>query len=351
MSRDLNSLNRRSFLKAAGLTATGVALSPLLQRIAGAAPVEGARKKVLFFTKSSGFQHSVITRPENDPNKLAYAEQILTDLGARNGFDVTCSKDGTIFTPENIAKFDVFAFYTTGDLTKDSDKYAMKKGPDGKNVPDTDKFLHKEPGMPPGGKEAFLDAIKQGKGFIGFHAATDTFHSPNHVRSESEMMRNVDEQGHDRFDPYIEMIGGEFVIHGKQQNGTLRAIDKQFPGAAALDNANFTEEWYSLKNFSRDLHVILAMDCTGMTGGMYQRANFPETWARMHGSGRVFYTSMGHREDVWQKPEFLALITGGLSWAARKIDADVTPNIDQATPAANVPKDASAGAKRAGASS
>src|SRR5690349_209672 len=117
MSRDLNSFNRRSFLKAAGLTATGVAFSPLLQRIAAAAPVEGARKKVLFFTKSAGFQHSVITRPEDEPNKLAYAEQILTDLGARNGFDVTCSKDGTIFTPESIAKFDVFAFYTTGDLT------------------------------------------------------------------------------------------------------------------------------------------------------------------------------------------------------------------------------------------
>jgi type 1 glutamine amidotransferase len=334
-------LNRRSFLKAAAMTAAGAALTPMVQQFAAAAPEsDAARKRVLFFTKSSGYQHSVITRPANDPQKLAYAEQILTDLGARNGFDVVCSKDGTIFTPENLAKFDVFAFYTTGDLTKDSDKYATKKGPDGKDVPDPTRLLHKEPGMPPGAKEAFLEAIRGGKGFVGFHAATDTFHSPAHVKSETGLLRNVDEQGRDAFDPYISMIGGEFIIHGKQQNGTLRAIDRAFPGAAALDNANFLEEWYSLKNFATDLHVILAMDCTGMNGGMYQRAPFPQTWARMHGSGRVFYTSMGHREDVWQKPEFLGLVTAALNWTGGKVDADVAPNISQATPGANVqPKD------------
>src|SRR3954451_21664310 len=133
-------VNRRDLLKVSALAAAGVALGPLLNRRvlaeATAGRAGGARKKVLFFTKSAGFQHSVMTRPADAPTKLAYAEQILTDLGAKNGYDVTCSKDGTIFTPENIAKFDVFAFYTTGDLTKDSDKYAMKKGPDGKNVQD-----------------------------------------------------------------------------------------------------------------------------------------------------------------------------------------------------------------------
>ena len=90
----------------------------------------GPRKKVLFFTKSSGFQHSVITRPADDPNKLAYAEQILTDLAAKNGFDVTCSKDGTLFAPGKFDQFDLFVFYTTGDLTQPSDKYGKKKGAD-----------------------------------------------------------------------------------------------------------------------------------------------------------------------------------------------------------------------------
>jgi hypothetical protein len=176
MNRDLN---RRELLKAAGVVATGAALSPFLKPAlaADAAAASGPKKQVLFFTKSQGFQHSVITRPAEDPQKLAFAEQILTDLGAKQGFDVTCSKDGTMFSPENLEKFDVFAFYTTMDLTQASDKYGTMKGPDGKNVPDPSKFLHPEPGMPPGAKEAFLNAIKNGKGFVGFHAASDTFHT------------------------------------------------------------------------------------------------------------------------------------------------------------------------------
>jgi type 1 glutamine amidotransferase len=297
----------------------------------------GAPKKVLFFTKSSTFQHSVITRPAKNPSQLAYAEKILTDLGAKNGFEVVCSKDGTIFSPENIKQFDVFVFCTTGDLTKDSDKFATKKNDKGKDVPDPEgKLLHKEPGMPAGAKEAFLEAIRAGKGFIGFHCAADTFHSAGHVRGEVNLLRDINEKGTDDFDPYVKMLGGEFIVHGKQQNATLKTIDPAFPGAAAFDDAKFTEEWYSLKNFAPDLHVILAQDCTGMTGPMYQRAAFPETWIRRHGEGRVFYTSMGHREDVWQKPEFIALVISALNWTSRRIDADITPNIAQATPGANV---------------
>ena len=329
-------INRRDVLKASALAAAGVALAPLLNLSALAQDAaSGPRKKVLFFTKSSGFQHSVITRPADDPNKLAYAEQILTDLAAKNGFDVTCSKDGTVFTPGKFDQFDLFVFYTTGDLTQPSDKYGKKKGPDGKDVEDKDKPLWKEPGMPPGGKEAFLDAIKNaGKGFIGFHAAADTFHSPPHVKGQINLLRDVNEKGEDNFDPYIQMIGGEFIIHGKQQKATLKTIDPSFPGAAPFNDQAFVEEWYSLKNFQPDLHVILAQDCAGMTGDMYQRPLFPETWARMHGKGRVFYTSMGHREDIWQRPDFLGLIVAALNWTSGRVNADVTPNIKEAAPAA-----------------
>jgi type 1 glutamine amidotransferase len=328
----MTTFNRRDVLKAAAIAGAGLALSPWTDVFAQ--PDTGPRKKVLFFTKSSGFQHSVITRKADDPTKLAWAERILTDIGAKNGFDVTCSKDGTIFgQPEKLAEFDVFAFYTTLDLTQDSDKYAKKKGPDGKDVEDKDHLLWKEPGMPAGAKEAFLELIKSGKGFVGFHSASDTFHTPN---GKGKMTRDVNEKGEDEFDPYIQMLGGEFIIHGKQQKSILKTIDDKFPGAAALNNASFVEEWYSLKNFAPDLHVILAQDCTGMEGPMYQRPMYPETWARMHGKGRVFFTSLGHREDVWERPDFQALAIGALNWTSGKIDVDIAPNIKQATPEADV---------------
>ncbi len=80
-----------------------------------AASPSAPRRRILLFTKSSGFEHSVIKR---SGDRLGHAEQILTDLGAKHGFDVTATKDGRVFTPDNIAKYDAFFFYTTGDLTE-----------------------------------------------------------------------------------------------------------------------------------------------------------------------------------------------------------------------------------------
>lgn len=329
----LQRINRRDLLRTSALAAGGLALSPFLSSAFSQEANEGPRKKVLFFTKSSGFQHSVITHSEKDPEKLAWAEQILTDLGAKHGFDVTCSKDGRLFTPENLKQYDVIAFYTTGDLTQDSDKYGTKMD-NGKRVEDKDKLLWKEQGMGEAGKAAFLDAIKQGKGFMGFHCATDTFHTPPY--HWGDLRRDVDAEGKDRFDPYIQMIGGEFSAHGSQQKTTLKTIDPKWSGAEAFNDEHFVEEWYSLKNFAPDLHVILAQDCTGMNGDMYKRGSYPETWARRSGEGRVFYTSMGHREDVWKRQDFEALVVGALNWTSGRIELDTTPNIEQATPEANV---------------
>ena len=96
------------------------------------------------------------------------------------------------------------------------------------------------------------------------------------------------------------------------------------------------EEWYSFKDYRDDLHVILAQETDGMakTAGdsVYNRPAFPATWARMHGKGRVFYTSMGHREDVWTNPVFQSMLEGGLKWALREVDFDATPNVKKATP-------------------
>ena len=53
------------------------------------------------------------------------------------------------------------------------------------------------------------------------------------------------------------------------------------------------------------MHVILVQETDGMEEEMYtKRKPYPMTWARMQGKGRVFYTSMGHREDVWTNPLF-----------------------------------------------
>jgi len=95
------------------------------------------------------------------------------------------------------------------------------------------------------------------------------------------------------------------------------------------------EEWYSLKNFADDLHVIFVNETKDMHDKCYQRPPYPETWIHNYGKGRVFYTSMGHREDVWTSPQFQSIIVGGITWALGDANADTTPNIQSVAPRAN----------------
>lgn len=283
--------------------------------VAWALPSKAETKKILFFSKSAGFEHDMIKQKNGQPSK---AQKILEELGKKNDIEFTFTKDGSVFTPENIAKYDAFFFYTTGDLTE--------VGTDG------------NPPMSKAGKAAFLDAIAHGKGFIGTHSAADTFHSPGGKEHGPARYKNDG----DKADPYIKMLGGEFIIHGSQQRAHQICVDKSFPGMSAVpDDFGPLEEWYSLKNFAPNLHVLLVQDTSKMNkdGGnkhAYDRPNYPSTWAHMYHDGRVFYTSMGHRDDVWTNPVFQQVLIGGMNWALHRVDADVTPNIKEVTPEANV---------------
>ncbi len=288
-------MNRRELLLTAGAAAVGLSAFPLNLVVAAE---EKKLQKVLFFSRSAGFEHPPITRHGDE---LSVGEKLLTKWGKTAGLDVVCSKDGAVFDGD-LDQFDAFIFYTTGVLT---DK----------------KTENPQPGNPMSleGKKKFLAAIEAGKGFVGIHSSTDSFHSKT-------------------IDPYIAMIGGEFIIHGPQQTATMEVVAPDFPGVKGLGKSfAIHDEWYALYRFAKDLHVILVQETKGMTGPMYQRPPYPATWAHKYGKGRVFYTSMGH-DDIWKKPLFRRVLMGGIAWAVGDAEADVTPNIEQVTPDANKTK-------------
>ena len=298
-------MERRTFLKSAG-AAAGLSLLPTLASAADdAAGQPLSHKRLLMFTRSAGFQHSVIARGR-EAEKLGHAESILSELGRGANIEVVVTKDGRIFDSADFDQFDGYFFYTTGDLTRDNS-------------------ADKSPPMSAAGKERFLKAVAGGKGLVGSHCASDTFHSQGPARENQATP-----------DPYIATLGGEFISHGRQQRAKQLVADAKFPGAEKLGDAfEVEEEWYALKNFAPNMHVVLVMETAGMDGGDYQRPPFPCTWARQHEQGRVFYTSLGHREDVWTNEKFHALVLGGLNWALGRVDADVTPNLTQVTPEAS----------------
>ena len=277
------------------LITTGAAVLGLSARCTfGQNATTKKRQKVLYFTRSAGFEHPPVIRKGKE---LSPSEKMLVKWGRENGFDVECSKDGAVFDGD-LDQYDAFVFYSSGDLTG--------------------KCKRPQPGKPmsPEGKKKFLDAIRDGKGFVGIHSATDSF------RGEG-------------IDPFIAMLGGEFLKHGAQQEAPMKVVSPKFPGIEGLgEEFTIHDEWYSQYKFPKDLHVILVQETAGMKGKMYQRPSYPATWARMYGTGRVFYTSMGHNR-IWSTPTFRQVLLGGISWALRNTGNDVEPNIERVTPGAN----------------
>jgi len=272
------------------------------------ASAETAKHKILFFTKSSGYEHSAISWKNGKPS---VAEKVLTELGDKNGWTFEFSKDGSKFSKDYLAQFDTVFFYTTGDL--------CSTGTDG------------NPPMSKEGKQALFDYVKGGKGFVGTHSASDTFHTDNEAVKGPERYLNHGEKA----DDYVRFLGAEFIIHGAQQVAKNTVIDPKFPGFENVGtDFAFQEEWYSLKDFAPDIHVLTVIDSPSMTGSMYGRPAYPSTWARKEGDGRVFYTAMGHRDDVWANPTFQNILVGGVKWALGDLKADVPPNIKEAAPGA-----------------
>jgi type 1 glutamine amidotransferase len=265
--------------------------------------------KILFFTKSSGFEHSVISWKGGKPS---LAEKVFLDLGGKHSWEFEFSKDGSKFSPEYLAAFDTVIFYTTGDLTT--------TGTDG------------EPAMTAAGKQALFDYVKGGKGFIGIHSATDTFHTKTDGKKTTERHHN---HGKDA-DPYICFIGGEFIGHGDQQVAKNTVINKKFPGYEKIgDSFSFNEEWYSLKDFNPDLHVLTVIDSPSMKGGDYDRPPYPTAWAREEGKGRVYYTAMGHRDDIWTNETFQNILVGAIRWTTGEVEVATPANLKEVAPGAN----------------
>ena len=262
-------------------------LTTLLVLLLGAALCATAAdgKKLLVVTVTKGFRHSSIPTAEKVLGKLAGDQ--------KNGFTVDYARNdeelASKMSAENLKQYDGFVFAnTTGILP----------------VPD---------------KQAFLNEIKSGKGFVGMHSASDTFHGKG-----------------DSVDPYIEMLGGEFLSHYAQAGVECLVQDPKHPASKGLGEAYCIEqeEIYLLKNYNADgkVHELLVLDKHPNKKQML--GHFPIAWSKEYGKGKVFYTSLGHREDVWENKRYQQHILGGIRWALGLENGDATPKAKPATPGA-----------------
>jgi len=272
---------------------------------------QAAPKRMLVVCVTAGFRHSAIETGVN----------VLTQM----------SQDTGLFTVDVVNVNPNAPEFKGADGKIDNDKLkaantkalADKLSAEGLKQYDAAFFNSTSGNLPLPDVDAFLSWIKSGKGFIGVHASTDTF-GP----------------GTPELHPYSRMIGAVFKTHGAQVEVEAINQDPKHPACKHLP-ATFKvfDEIYQFNSFERStVHGLLTLDKhpNNKTPGDY-----PIAWCKQYGKGRVFYTSLGHREDVWDpnwkdgkgerknSPEvakaFQQHLLGGIKWALGLEKGDATP--------------------------
>jgi len=260
---------------------------------------ETKNKRLLLVTDSGGFVH----------DSVGLAEEVLKEIGPKNGFDVTCyrytrdpkdaafkkyaeafrGRTGVVVdeascgrvNKETIKNFDVVLFFTTGNpLTK-------------QELADVEEW------------------VKAGGAFAGTHCATDTLYNTT----------------------YGALIGGYFDLHPWHQKIKVKVEDPKHAAAAGFTTgAEITDEIYQFKDpYSREkLHIILSVDNstidTEKKDVRRKDKDFAIAWCQEFGKGRVFYTSLGHRKEVWKDERFQKHLLGGLKWSVHQADGSAEPS-------------------------
>ncbi len=144
-----------------------------------------------------------------------------------------------------------------------------------------------------------LEAVKSGTGFAGAHGGMcDSF------RRQTE---------------YQFMCGGQWVAHpGGIVDYTVEVADPDDPVMEGIEPFAIHSEQYYL-HVDPSNHVLATTTFSGRHGGADWIAGcvMPVAWKRRYGTGRVFFSSLGHVARDFEIPEVLAIITRGMLWAAR----------------------------------
>ena len=271
-----------------GMRTRSIVCRVLLTAIAGLALASSAaaQRRVLYLDYVGPGAH-------DHPSRVN-ARAAMTAIAQASGghFTVTQVSDPSGLSSSALAPYDAVVFFTCGDMS----------------------------GAAP--LRLALDAfVASGKGFVGFHSASDSFYS---------------------WPEYGNMLGARFINHGSENRpGSVQIEDPTHVAMKAFTNPfTITEEFYlfrgpsatSIDSFTRrDLRVLMHLDPATPTPArpepqpeypQLQGTDLPLAWTRQHGAGRVFYSALGHRPETWDSAPFRAHALAAIRWALNDGDFD-----------------------------
>ncbi|KOX08091.1 glycosyl hydrolase [Micromonospora sp. NRRL B-16802] len=244
-----------------------------LMLVLGLAPPASAAPafRALLFTKTAGYRHDSI------PAGISMFQQ----QAAANNFELVQTEDASVFTPANLATFDVVIMFQTSGMVWTSAAQ----------------------------RQAIEGYLASGKGIVGVHNATD-------MGIEAEY-------------PWWDQTvngGAHMPEHSPGVlPGTAIVADKQHPSTVGLpDRWNRSEEWYNFDTNPRgNVHVLVTADeRTYNPGSRAMGPDHPISWCRNAGGGRVWATAMGHASESYSETNFRNHVLGGVKWAAGNLPGD-----------------------------
>jgi glucose/arabinose dehydrogenase len=292
--------------------------------------------RVLMITATQGWRHA-------DAN--AASKQVMKELERTTELQVDTTEDLSVLTPANLARYDVL-FLANSTLRNDRcdeplngakrpageqkacDEQAAAAGNPAPRQPAStapDKIGFVGWGYTPvndAQRTAIRDFVRAGKGLVVAHAGLDALYGWN---------------------DYREMVGGGlFQEHPWTQAVKIDVEDRENPADAHLGDSFWVrDEIYVLDQNPRwNSHVLLSLDMpsVGIEVGSADatRDDYPISWIRDYGQGRVFATKLGHFPDVWRNPDFIQHLLSGIRQAAGRTPVDASGRRVKETVADNV---------------
>ena len=253
------------------------------------------KKKLLIFSLHTGYQHWSI------PHTEAVMEIIAQNSGA---FEITQSKDYTVFHKNKISKFDVIILNNTNSHGERRDLFW--------DIFNKDSSLSSQQKINKARKleNNIIQFVKKGKGLMLLHGAI--------------VMQNnsID---------FSDMTGGSFDFHPPQQELHIKLVNPNHPLVSSFDSDGFVhyDEPYFFKNayYRYDFRPLLYIELDKIK----MKRERPKdkikyvSWIKRYGRGRVFYSSPSHNAQSYENPKLLEFLGNGLLYAAGFIDCDDTP--------------------------
>lgn len=244
--------------------------APVYDSVPPALPAAWHHPAVLIFSKTNGYR---------DPDQAQAANNAIAKLVRAHGWTAFVSENAALFTPALIARFDVVVFNSvSGDI------------------------------FTPDQRAAFKGWLEKGGGLVALHGSGGDPHYD--------------------WSWYVQtVIGAQFTKHTyapQFQPGRIVIEDQKSAIMRGLGPTwDRTEEWYSFVASPRGpgTHILATLDESsyGATADLHM-GDHPLIWERCVGTGRVFYSALGHQASAYAEPKHLQMIDRAIQWAARRLE-------------------------------